>query len=97
VVLPVVLVLDVVVVVGVVVAVVVGVVVGLVVGAACWVTVVVVPPPHADTVTATETTSGNATARYLTDFTELPPGRRLVDPILSDQPCPGGTKPGRRA
>jgi hypothetical protein len=59
VVLPVVLVLDVVVVV----AVVLGVVVGLVVGAACWVTVVVVPPPHADTATEIETTSGNTTAR----------------------------------
>jgi hypothetical protein len=86
VVLPVVLVGEVVAVL-VVLVVVVGVVVGAVVwvGAACvWVTVVVPPPPHAETASASTAPSVNAIDTYLTRFTDLPSGRRLVRAILSD-------------
>ena len=69
-VLPVVLVVEVVAVLDVVGAVV-GVVVGAVdwVGAACSVTVVVVPPPHAATPSAITTARADATAAYLPGLT----------------------------
>jgi hypothetical protein len=48
------------------------------VGCACSVTVeVVLLPPQAETTSASATAITDATAAYLTDFTELPSGRRL--------------------